>query len=194
MFYSNNDGYMQDLYFYNQTPSNAYMFSNPMMINSNAQVMQQGGMFNFPQNQNVMNPGVYFNNTTPPNLNNLYPSIYKILNPVISRVVLNNKQPITEELLNNMTDTVFNIVEGQIDYGDDQVQSNINNETQQINSNSSNNRGLSSELNRSNNHSSSNNVSNSKHNKEDLLLKDFIKILTIKEIFMRNNFQRCCRK
>ena len=25
MFYSNNDSYMQDLYFYNQVPNNSYM-------------------------------------------------------------------------------------------------------------------------------------------------------------------------
>ena len=32
MFYSNNDAYMQDLYFYNQLPNNTYMnaFGNNM--------------------------------------------------------------------------------------------------------------------------------------------------------------------
>ncbi len=199
MFYSNNNGYMEDLYYYNQMPNATYMnnLGNNMMGNANMQIMQQGETY-LPNNQMFQNPGVFSGNMPVQNLNNLYPNIYRILNPVVSRVVLNNNQPITDELLNNMTDTVFNIVEGQIDLGDDQVQRNNHNDSQQLSSNSANN---------SNNNSSSRateptrqsnsqgtQTNNSRNNRGDLLLRDLIKILIIKELLSRNRFQRQYRK
>lgn len=187
MFYSNNDGYMQDLYFYNQIP-NTYMnnFGNNMMGNSN--IMPNNMQ---PSNQMMTNPGMIPNAIPVQNLNNLYPSIYRILNPVVSRVVLNNNQPISEDLLNNMTDTVFNIVEGQVDLGDDQVQRNNSNENQ-ISSNTSSNTSV-------NNNSSARTTENNRqqstqtsfrNNRGESLLRDLIKILIIKELLSRNQFQR----
>lgn len=200
MFYSNNNGYMEDLYYYNQIPNTTYMntFGNNMMGNSNMQAMQQG-VPGLPNNQIFQSPGMFSGNMPIQNLNNLYPSIYRILNPVVSRVVLNNNQSVTDELLNNMTDTVFNIVEGQIDLGDDQAQGNNRSDNQSINANSSSNT-----LN--NNSSSSKTVesarlnnqniqtSNARHNRNDSLLRDLIKILIIKELLSRNGFQRQFRK
>ena len=199
MFYSkNNDSYMQDLYYYNQIPNNTYMnnFGNTMLGNPNMPIMQPG-LSNIPNNPSFVNQGIYPNNIPVQNLNNLYPSIYRILTPVVSRVVLNNNQPITEELLNNMTDTVFNIVEGQIDLGDDQIQKNIHNENQQLNSNSSNtsnsnSSNRTSETTRQSNQGNSNNIA--RNNKGDYLLRDLIKILNIKEFLSRNQFQRQYRK
>lgn len=201
MFYSNNNGYMEDLYYYNQMPSTTYMNSlgNNMMGNPNMQAIQAGGISSIPNNQIFANPAMFSGAIPVQNLNNLYPSIYRILNPVVSRVVLNNNQPITEELLNNMTDTVFNIVEGQIDLGDDQAQGNNRSDNQSINANSSSNT--------LNNNSSSNRTvestrlnnqniqtSNARNNRGDSLLRDLIKILIIKELLSRNNFQRQYRK
>lgn len=200
MFYSNNNGYMEDLYYYNQMPTATYMntLGNNMMGNSNMQVMQQG-MPGLPNNQIFQNPGMFSGNMPIQNLNNLYPSIYRILNPVVSRVVLNNNQAVTEDLLNNMTDTVFNIVEGQIDLGDDQAQGNNRSDNQTINTNSSsntlNNTSSSSrtaESARSNNQNIQ--TSNTRHNRNDSLLRDLIKILIIKELLSRNSFQRQFRK
>ncbi len=198
MFYSNNDSYMQDLYYYNQMPSNTYMnsFGNNMIGNPNMQTIQ--GRTNIPNNQMFTNQGFFTNNMPIQNLNTLYPSIYRILNPVISRVVLNNNQPITEDLLNNMTDTVFNIVEGQIDFGDDQVQRNNNNENQQSNTNSSNNNVSNNSANRASESARQTNQtsqpSNTRNNRGDSLLRDLIKILIIKELLSRNGFQRQYRK
>ena len=196
MFYSNNNGYMEDLYYYNQIPNATYMntLGNNMMGNINMQTMHQGvpGMQN---NQTFANPGMFSGGMQVQNLNNLYPSIYRILNPVVSRVVLNNNQPITDELLNNMTDTVFNIIEGQIDFGDEQVQRNNNTDSQQLSTNNSNNTSSNrtSEQTRQNN-SQLAQSNNSRNNRGDLLLRDLIKILIIKEILSRNNLQRQYRK
>lgn len=38
---------------------------------------------------------------------NLYPEIYKILNPMICKICEANTKPITEELLNQMTDEIY---------------------------------------------------------------------------------------
>ena len=182
MFYSNNDSYMQDLYFYNQIPNNAYMYDigNSMTGIPNIQMMPTNPITN---NMMYKAPGFVPNNYSGANLNNLYPSIYRIINPVISRVVSNNNQPITEELLNNMTDTVFNIVEGQIDFSDDQVQK----VSQTENSNSSNtNQSRSPESIKT-----INNQTQSKSNRNDYLLKDFIKTLIIKELLFKNQMYKC---
>lgn len=160
MFYSD-DSYMQDLYFYNQMPNNTY---NPYM---NPNMMQNNMAFN------NMNNGMY--NTQ--NLSNLYPSIYRIMMPVISKVVSNsNFQFLNEDVLNNMVDTVFNIVDGQIEY-DDTNEKNMSNE----NNNSS--RQVDTKSNTQNN-------SNSRSNRNDNLLRDIIKILILKELLSRNRMNQ----
>ena len=200
MFYLNNDNYMQDLYYYNQMPNGTYMngLGNNAIGNPNMQMTQQGGFNNLPNNQMYNNLGMFPNNIPIQNINNLYPSIYRILNPVISRVVLNNNQPITEDLLNNMTDTVINIVDGQLEFGDDKIQNNTNNQNQQSNANSSNNNTTNNSLSRSSESNRQNNqttqTSNSRNSRNDSLLRDLIKILILKELLSRNQYQRQYRK
>lgn len=199
MFYSNNNSYMEDLYYYNQIPNATYMntLGNNMMGNNNMQVMHQGVPV-FPNSQSFASPGMFAGSMQVQNLNNLYPSIYRILTPVVSRVVLNNNQPITDELLNNMTDTVFNIVEGQIDLSDDQAQGNNRSDNQSINANSSSNNSNNNNSNRTAESARLNNqniqTSNARHNRNDSLLRDLIKILIIKELLSRNGIQRQFRK
>ena len=177
MFYSNNDGYMQDLYFYNQIPTNTYMntFPNGMSANQNIQMM--------PNNIPINNPGMQ-------NLNSLYPSIYRIVNPVVSRVVSNSNQPINENLLNNMTDTIYNIVEGQVDLGgDDQVQRN----SASIETSAQTSTGANQSVNTRNTESRNqpiNNQTNFRNTRNESLLRDLIKILIIKELLSRNQLQR----
>lgn len=178
MFYSNNDGYMQDLYFYNQIPTNTYMntFPNGMSANQNIQMM--------PNNIPINNPGMQ-------NLNSLYPSIYRIVNPVVSRVVSNSNQPINENLLNNMTDTIYNIVEGQVDLGgDDQVQRNSASiETSAQTTSTGANQSVNTRNTESRNQPI-NNQTNFRNTRNESLLRDLIKILIIKELLSRNQLQR----
>ena len=127
MFYSNNDHYMQDLYSYNQMPNNTY---NPYMGNwlppiaANVDSIGVGNnnmYMNMPstnmgmnQNPNMFTGNQNINsNMNAQNPNNLYPSIYRIVNPVVNRVVSGSNLPyLTEDSLNNMVDTVYNIIEG----------------------------------------------------------------------------------
>lgn len=197
MFYSNNDSYMQDLYYYNQIPNSTFMngCASNMLGNSNMQPMMQGGIASSPNNQIFMNSGMIPNNMPIQNLSNMYPSIYRILNPVISRIVSNNNQSISEDLLNNMTDTVFNIVEGQIDLGEDyETQGNNRTDNQSINANSSNNNSSNRGAETTRQNSQNPQTSNARHNRNDSLLRDLIKILIIKELLSRNHFQRQYRK
>lgn len=200
MFYSNNDNYMQDLYFYNQTPNNTYnpfmsanMNStannimpnmNPPMVNNTMAIPNMNGMF------------MGTNNGMMPyqNLNNLYPSVYRIINPVVSRVVSNaNNQMINEDLLNNMVDTVFNIVEGQLDFSDDTNQRNTQSENQMTSNSSSNtssNSNNSSTTRTAENRQSATMQTSSRNNRNESLLRDLIKILILKELLLRNQCQR----
>ncbi len=179
MFYSNNDNYMQDLYFYNQTPNNTYFPNN--MPNYNIPLTQNQNMINPMYNNSNMNA-----NQMCQNINNLYPNIYRIINPVVLKVIANsNYQFLNDDVLNNMTDTVYNIVEGQIDYDD-----NISTTTENSQSTSSNTNSVSSNSNSrvtETRQSNTSQTSNSKSNRNDNLLKDIIKILILKEILSRPN-------
>lgn len=188
MFCANNDNYMQDLYFYSQQP-NTYM-------NNMGNAIQNGNMMQYPMN-NMMQPNMFMgqNNMQTVQVQNpnvLYPSIYRIVNPVVSRVIANsNYQFLNEEALNNMVDTVYNIVEGQIEYDDNISQTNTSsNETGNIVQASS-----APQANRTNSESQraitqNQTNSNSRNNRNDNLLRDLIKILILKELFSRNQFQR----
>ena len=164
MFYSNNN-YMQDLYAYNQIPqNNTYC---PFIGNNNM----------------YRNP------------NNLYPAIYRIINPVVNRVISGtNTTYLTEDSLNNLVDTVYNIVEGQVEL-EDTVE--MLNQTEQIN------RGQNSTNTTQNNNTTiqrtaeprTTNIgtqnttisNNRRQSRNDSLLRDLIKILILKQIFSRNN-------
>lgn len=197
MFYSTNDSYMQDLYFYNQQPNNTY---NPYMQNNVNGMMQNNAMGVNNMNPNMGNAmpinninGMFMgpNNNMMPfqNLSSLYPSIYRIINPVVSRVVSSgNNQIINEDSLKNMVDTVFNIVEGQIENEPVQNQRNVQSETQMSSNTSSNNNQTTrtTEANRQTTVSQS----TSRNNRNDSLLRDLIRILIIKELLSRNQYQR----
>ena len=184
-----NDNYMQDLYYYNQIPNNTYMGNIPNNIGNSIPIMgnmQNPSMINnnvFPQNQTM------YGNNTSQGINNLYPSIYRIIYPVVSRIVSNNNyQYMNEDNLNNMVDTVFNIIEGPIDYDDEVTPNSTPNISTQNNSNTQ-----TSNNNNSNNLRQSENKTNiqttNRHTRNDNLLRDIIKILIIREILSRRIFQ-----
>ncbi len=191
MFYSGNDNYMQDLYFYNQIP-NQNTYNGVGMNNINMQnPMMNNGMY---MNQNS---NMYSNQVQQPNINTLYPSTYRILMPVVSKVVANsNCQFLNEDILDNMVDTVFNITEGQISYENEpeQVTTRERNTTAQTNTtsvsqtnpNNNNTTNVSSTTTRVNNVTQNSN--NSTNNSNDNLLRDIIKILIIREILFRRQF------
>lgn len=216
MYFSSNENYMQDLYTYNQNPINTY---NPYFVNSPG--MNQMGFGINPNNNMFPNPNMNNQNVNP---NSLFPSVYRIINPVVNRVVSStNTSYLTEDILNNMTDTVYNIVEGQIESDDfinqnqatlnqnlnsDSISRTANNSNGNISNtnlnssnttnNSSTSRSSNDMVSRSNSNSASNNsnfnISNQntstgsrRYHSHDMLLKDLIKILILKQILSRGN-------
>lgn len=175
--YMNNDNYLQDFHNYNQVPNNCGTYMNNGY-------MQNPNMM---QNQNGMMNGMYMNQNMYPvnnnsNLTNFYPSTYRIINPVVSRVVQNsNYQFINEDTLNNMVDTVFSIVDGQIDYQEEETPAQTQNQTA-----NPNNQNL-TQTQRQTTETQRNQAN--QNNRSDSLLRDIIRILIIKELLSRRNNQ-----
>lgn len=180
MYYANpNISYMQDLNLYNQiNPSiernsnNFNQYGMPMQFIPYNQMQTQS----FQNNNQMM--GINQLMQTNNELENMYPSIYKIINPVVERVVdgtISRNQIIDETTLNNMVDTVFNIVEGQIERDLSMPNNNVENRT--VNSNQTRNERNMEAI------TSKNNV----EDRSSELIKDIIKILTIRTIIEKNN-------
>ncbi len=175
--YTNNDNYLQDLYNYNQMPNNQFMNNNCMPNMFQNQPSCMNGMY--------ANPNMYQQNNNS-NLTTFYPSTYRIINPVVSRVVQNsNYQFLNEDTINNMVDTVFSIVDGQIDYREDDMPLQTQNQT--MNSTSSNSSSNSTQSQRQTTTEITRTQVNTttQTNKADGLLRDLIRILIIKEILSR---------
>ena len=134
--------------------------------------------FNGLQNTNNGYPYMGFNNQ---NLNDYFPSIYRIVNPVVQKVINgNNYQFTNEDSVNNIVDVVLGITAGDIN-----TLENVGNsadtrrpsQNQNCNSNS--------------NANTNTNSQNQQENRENnTLLRDLIKILTIKELQSKQNVRR----
>lgn len=69
-------------------------------------------------------------------INSLYPSIYRIVYPVVQKVTdENNFRVINDEAVSNATNTVYNIVEGDLTSAQDSIQSSNFNANSQMTSN-----------------------------------------------------------
>lgn len=171
MYYQNYDDYMRDVFYFNQMPNQNMGYQN---FAFNQQPNQMGQI-------NPMNCGA--------NYNNMYPSIYRIVQPVVSRVVTgSNYQYLTEDNLNSMVDTVYNIVEGDVMNS----QENDNLATQPTSAQTT--RTQTTTTTTTNNSTTNNTITSSRCNDNNqnatILLRDLIKILILKEIICRNNMRR----
>lgn len=161
MYYQNGN-YMQDLNYYNQNPSVGF---NPYMAN-NYQTPNMNPNPQMPMQQQ--------------NLNAMYPAVYRIISPVVSQVLAtNNTGYLTEDLLNSMVDTVYNIVEGDINLEDHT--NPVNRTVTNDNANNSN----CARTNSTNPSSTSTTSTNSGTNRQNSLLRDIIKIMILNNIISR---------
>lgn len=141
----------------------------------------------YPSYEDYMRDVFYFNGLTNHNqnfgfmqnniqsLNSMYPSIYKIVYPVIQRVISgNNYQFLNDDTVNNIVDVVIGITAGDINNigitndSRKNCQTNNNSQNQSMPSNSQNNM-------------------NSSKEETSPLLRDLIKILTIRELISKSN-------
>lgn len=151
MCYQND--YMRDFFYYNQNPN--------QNMNMNYGYMPNNNMFRTTNNNN--------------NIENLYPNIYRILQPVVRKVVAgSNFQYLTEEVVSNMVDTVYNIVEGDRNTRTTEVSAEAI-ETRRTNSQTTSNA-------TQNQAATQSRGSNNTNNEYNTLLKDLIRILVLQEI------------
>ena len=164
MYYQNGN-YMQDLNYYNQNPNLNLNYNYNQIPNSYQNMNINNQMTNMPQN-----------------LSTFYPAVYRIIQPISSQVVSNNNTSyLTEDLLNNMVESVYNIVEGDINMNNN---SNISTENSRDTDNSTNcSRAQTTSSSNSSRANSSSNVGNS----QNALLKDLIKIMILNDIIARRN-------
>lgn len=176
MFYQNNNDYMRDAFLYSQPQNSTYQYNGMNNYYSPVGNMQNSGM-------NMMNPYSNNMNYCQNSLEGMYPQIYRVIDPVAKRVILNNGcQYYSEDNLNNMVDTVFNIVEGDVSSLTNSSNNMMNSDdtvTQGPNRNATTN--TSKPNNESVRPTSTVNTPNNCNN----ILKDLIKIIIIKELLSR---------
>ena len=124
--------------------------------------------FNGLQNGNIGYPYMAFQTQ---NLNDYYPSIYRIIHPVVQKVVSgNNYQFTNEDSVNNIVDVVLGITAGDLNTLENVGNPDSNKKTVPM--------------------SNSNTNVVAQDNNSNALLKDLIKILTIKELQSKQNIRR----
>ncbi len=133
--------------------------------------------YNQNPNMNGFNQMNYMPNN---NIENLFPNIYRIIMPVVKRVVAgSNYQFLTEEVLNNMVDTVYNIIDGDRTISKDNENNSSTENRRVSNTNNSNSS--------SQNQSINTQTSRDDTNNQNELLKDLIRILILQEIIKNGN-------
>ncbi len=121
---------------------------------------------------------------------NLYPEIYKILNPMICKICEANTKPITEELLNQMTDEIYLNIESDGNINNRNTNTNLRNIDNS--SKTSNNRTTekNKETNREENTESMKNETRQSRTPRNPVLRDLIKILILNQLLFGNSWQR----
>lgn len=111
MLYNNYDEYMRNVLGYGHSSGNMYE--------------------NFDNNYYAYDNGYnnFYNNAS--NIEEMYPDIYKLINPMVCEICKKNNQPITEDLVEQMTNNIYDNVVNRVE-----VQNiiNVNIETRDTNS------------------------------------------------------------
>ena len=106
MYYQNYEDYMRAVLGYPIERQNTYSnYSNNYLQANNTNLVTQ-----YMQAENsytITNNKKYNEN----DFLNFYPEIYKIVNPMVCKICENNNEPITKELIQKMTDEVYNNLE-----------------------------------------------------------------------------------
>ena len=169
MYYNDYEDYMRSVLGYNSMNSNM-----PNMYNQDY----------YMQNRMPCQMGTYQNdcvgNTMGDNVEDLYPDIYKIVNPLVCRVCQNNTKPITNDLIEQMISQVYsnikaddiNIVNINVETGD-VVNKEVNNRAQENRDSKSSKEKLDSR--------GSDDTRNRRPNNP--LLRDLIRILLLNRLF-----------
>lgn len=95
MYYSNYEDYMRMVLGYPPENSNTYS-------------MYENNCYSMPiNNSNTMTNNIE-------EIESLYPEIYRTINPMVCQMCDNNTEPISKELVEQMTERIYTTVEGNI--------------------------------------------------------------------------------
>ena len=119
MYYNDYEDYMRTVLGYNNVNANM----NNMCNMYNQDIYMQNRM---PCQMNNTYPNDCMSNMAVDNIEDLYPDIYKIVNPLVCRVCQNNNRPITNDVIEQMISEVYsnikaddiNIVNINVETGD----------------------------------------------------------------------------
>lgn len=160
MLYNNDyDEYMRSVLNYTGVPNNTYV----------------------PNNYNTMKLNQYPANSDLYDIEQMYPEIYKVINPMVCKMCDENNQPITEDLLEQMTDKIYNTVITRIE-ADNII--NINIDTREVTENKESNRVNS--INTVKNKDKQPAENRAPVRRRNQLLRDLIRILLINQLLKRN--------
>lgn len=99
MYYNDYEDYMRSVLGYSNTNDNTYC-----------------GSCNYGMNYGEMDYNSNYRNTiSVSNVEQMYPEIYKIINPMVCRICDNNTQPITEYMIEQMTDDIYDNVVNRVE-------------------------------------------------------------------------------
>lgn len=99
MYYNDYEDYMRSVLGYSNTNENTYC--------SNC---------NYGMNYNDMDyNNISYRDTATSNIEHMYPEIYKLINPMVCRMCDNNTEPVTEYLIEQMTDDIYDNVVNRVE-------------------------------------------------------------------------------
>ena len=106
MYYKNYEDYMRAVLGYPIERQNTYSnYSNNYLQANNTNLVTQ---YMQAENSYTITNNKRYNEN---DFLNFYPEIYKIVNPMVCKICENNNEPITKELIQKMTDEVYNNLE-----------------------------------------------------------------------------------
>lgn len=186
MLYNNYEEYMRNVLGYSRRPiSNMQNYNMP-----NNMYQSYNNNYNNMYSQIPMNQ--YDENNQLSNIEQMYPEIYKVINPLVCQKCDNNTQPITEGLVEQMTNEIYDNVVNRVEI-ENYVNININTreaENRECNGNMKNS--STSCLNRQgsvvSNSKIKDNVSEDRSpvpRRQNRLLRDLIRILILNRLLRR---------
>ena len=173
MYYNDYEDYMRSVLGYNNV--NDHTYGNGYSC---------GGCYD---NMNQMN-AFQSRNLLDSNVEQMYPEIYKVINPMVCRMCDSNNQPVTEYLIEQMTDDIYDNVVNRVEI---QNIINLNIETREIDENtqkSSNNRSINTKASKTESNSKvqeteERETRSPQPRRRNKLLRDLIRILLLNRIF-----------
>lgn len=161
------DDYIQNLLRDDYSP---YQYTyEPMLRNTYYNQIEDYNQINYSYPYNYVKN--YVSRNLSEDIENLYPDIYKLIYPMIKKACRQNIPPISEDTIDEITNDIYNNIEAE----------NIINLNIDITNGKSESKSISNIKNNTNNQENRH-INNS--------LRDLIKILLIRELIGKNNFDR----